>query len=356
MSNKRKRILVGKPSKELLEIPNLIEIQLYSYERFLQMKRLENGEPLENEGLQAVFESTFPVESPNGDMVLQYEGYTFDPPKYGEMECKEKGLSYALPLKVTIDLIFTHTGEIRRKVLYMGDIPLMTERGTFIINGAERVVVSQIHRSPGVVFGYEIKDQMHTARIIPDRGSWLELELENKKEILYIRIDRKRRILATLLLRAIGFETRDEIITLFYKTKVEKISEEIIAEGTLNNLYTAKSYYGDDGDQKLIKAGERIIPTTLDTLLHAGISDIEVIDFEAADSLNSTVIINCLDKEDFPKEPDNPFKDEPSREDAIIKIYSIIHPGEPTTFENAERDISTLFFDTRRYDLGEVGR
>jgi len=356
MKLKRKRVHIGKQSKELLEIPNLIEIQLKSYEGFLQREKLLNGEPLEDQGLEAVFQTTFPIESPNGDMVIQYGGYSFDEPKYNEMECKEKGLTYALPLKVTVDLIFTETGEIRRKVLYMGDIPLMTDRGTFIINGAERVVVSQIHRSPGVVFGYEEKDHMHTARIIPDRGSWLEFELENRKELLYIRIDRKRRILATTLLRAIGYETRDEIIALFYKTRNEKITEDIIAEGTLNNMYSAKTYYGKGKDEKLVRAGERLIPTTLDTLLRAGIDEIEVIDFEAADSLNSTVIINCLDKEDFPKDPDNPFKDEPSREDAIIKVYSVIHPGEPTTLENAQNDISTIFFDPRRYDLGEVGR
>mgnify|MGYP000047009030 CR=1 FL=1 len=357
MRKLRERVLMGTPSEQIIEIPNLIEIQLTSYERFLQRKKLENGEPLESEGLQAVFESTFPIESPNGDMVLQFESYSFDEPKYTEEECKEKGLTYALPLKSTIDLIFTETGEIRRKVLYMGDIPLMTERGTFIINGAERVVVSQIHRSPGVVFGYEERDQMHTARIIPDRGSWLEFELEDKKELLYIRIDRKRRILATLLLRAIGFDTREQIIKLFYKTRKEKITESVIAEGKLNNQYVAKDYYSkEEENKKLVRAGERLIPTTLDTLLHEGITEIEIIDFEAADSLNSTVIINCLDKEDFPKDPDNPFKDEPTREDAIIRIYSVIHPGEPTTFENAERDISTLFFDPKRYDLGRVGR
>ncbi len=356
MIKKLKRTIIGKQSKEILEIPNLIEIQLNSFERFLQKKIIDSNKPLANEGLQAVFESTFPIESPNGDMVLQFEKYVFDEPKYNELECKEKGLTYALPLKATIDLIFTQTGEIRRKVLYMGDIPYMTERGTFIINGAERVVVSQIHRSPGVVFGYDSKDQLHTARIIPDRGSWLEFELENKKELLYIRIDRKRRILATLLLRAIGFETRDEIIKLFYKTTSEKLSEEVIAEGSLNNRYTARAYYGKSGNEKIVRAGERLIPTTLDSLLHARINKIEVIDFETADSLNSTVIINCLDKEDFSKDPDNPLKDEPSREDAIIRIYTVIHPGEPTTLENAERDINTLFFEPRRYDLGEVGR
>jgi DNA-directed RNA polymerase subunit beta len=174
MSNENSRVIIGKPSKEILQIPNLIEIQLNSYERFLQKSAIDDGKTLTREGLQAVFESTFPIESPNGDMILQFESYMFDDPKYSEIECKEKGLTFALPLKATIDLIFTETGEIRRKILYMGDIPFMTDRGTFIINGAERVVVSQIHRSPGVVFGYEEKDQMHTARIIPDRGSWLE--------------------------------------------------------------------------------------------------------------------------------------------------------------------------------------
>jgi len=356
MSISRKRTLMGKTPKEVIEIPNLIEVQLNSYERFLQKEKLAKGEPLENDGLEAVLQSTFPIESPNGDMILQFESYTFDEPKYSEIECKEKGLTYALPLKATIDLIFTETGEIRRKVIYMGDIPLMTERGTFIINGAERVVVSQIHRSPGVIFGYESKEQMHTARIIPDRGSWLEFELENKKELLYIRIDRKRRILATIFLRAIGFETREAIIKLFYKTRIERLNEEVIAEGILNNFYTAKAYYGKGENEKLVRAGERLIPTTLDSLLNAGITEVEVIDFEAADSLNSTVIINCLDKEDFFKDSENPFKDEPSREDAITRIYSIIHPGEPTTLENAEKDIGTIFFDPRRYDLGEVGR
>jgi len=356
MSKIQKRVLIGQQKQEILKIPHLVEIQLNSYERFLQKQRIDAGKALEDEGLQSVFASTFPIESPNGDMVLQFESYTFDNPKYSEIECKEKGLTYALPLKATIDLIFTDTGEIRRKVLYMGDIPLMTDRGTFIINGAERVVVSQIHRSPGVVFGYEEKDQMHTARIIPDRGSWLEFELEDKKELLHIRIDRKRRILATMLLRAIGYEKRDEIIKLFYKTKKESLSEAVIAGGTLNNHYSAKSYTGKGVNEKIVQAGERLIPTTLDALLQAGVKEIEIIDFEAADSLNSTVIINCLDKEDFPKEPEAPFKDEPSHEDSITRIYTVIHPGEPTTLENAERDISTLFFDSRRYDLGEVGR
>jgi DNA-directed RNA polymerase subunit beta len=356
MKKQNKRVPVAKQVKEILEIPNLIEIQLNSYERFLQKGKIERGEELENIGLQSVFLSTFPIESPNGDMILQFESYSFDEPKYSEIECKEKGLTYALPLKTTIDLIFTQTGEIRRKNLYMGDIPLMTERGTFIINGAERVVVSQIHRSPGVIFGYEEKEQMHTARIIPDRGSWLEFELEDKKELLYIRIDRKRRILATLLLRAMGFETRDAIIKLFYKTRKVHLTEDVIVDGSLNNRYTACAYYGKGENEKLVRAGERLIPTTIDALYHAGIREIEIIDFEAADSLNSTVIINCLDKEDFPKDPANPFKDEPSREDAITRIYTVIHPGEPTTLENAERDITTLFFDPRRYDLGDVGR
>ena len=303
-----------------------------------------------------MFEATFSIESPNGDMVLQFENYTFDECKYTEMECKDKGLTYALPLKATIDLIFTETGEIRRKILYMGDIPMMTERGTFIINGAERVVVSQIHRSPGVIFSYETKEGMHTARIIPDRGSWLEFELENKKELLYIRIDRKRRILATLLLRAIGFQNRDEIIKLFYKTKKVTISDDVIARGDLNGKHTAKAYFGKEENEKIVKAGERLIPTTLDTLLRAGHQQDRDHRFRSRRKPQLHGDHQLPREGGFRQEPRQAAQGRALEGGRVTRIYSIIHPGEPTTLENAERDISTLFFDTRRYDLGDVGR
>ncbi len=213
------RKYVGKEYQDVLDIPNLIEIQLASYERFLQAEKVLGGTKPEPQGLEEVFRTTFPVESSNGEMLLEYDGYQLDMSaiKYSEYECRQKGLTYAVPLKAKINLVFQKTGEIRQKDIYFGDVPLMTDRGTFIINGAERVVVSQIHRSPGVVFSYE--KGVLSSRIIPYRGSWLEFEIDSKKDLLFVKIDRKKKILGTLFLRAIGLNSREDIIKAFYKTK-----------------------------------------------------------------------------------------------------------------------------------------
>jgi len=154
---KIKRIYIGKEFHDVMDIPDLIDIQLSSYEHFLQRDKLRKGEPLELIGLEEVFRSTFPIESPSGDLVIEYERYSLDEKaiKYSELECKQKTLTYSVPLKAVINLVFKRTGEIRQKEIYLGDIPLMTDRGTFIINGAERVIVSQIHRSPGVIFSHD---------------------------------------------------------------------------------------------------------------------------------------------------------------------------------------------------------
>ena len=167
------RTYIGSDFEEVCELPNLIGIQLDSYERFLQLERFKQGLPPEAaSGLEEVFQATFPIDSPNGEMRLAYKGYTidYDNIKFTETECKKKGRSYSVPIKVTISLEFS-TGEMREKEIFFGDIPMMTDRGTFIINGAERVVVSQIHRSPGVIFSND-KD-VYSSRIIPYRGSWL---------------------------------------------------------------------------------------------------------------------------------------------------------------------------------------
>ena len=171
----------GKDIKSSMDVPNLIDIQTASYEYFLQRKNLEEGKPLEKQGLQEAFLSAFPIESPNGDMTLDYEFYQldFEGIKFSELECKQKGLTYAVPLKARIDLNFKETGAILQKDIYMGDIPLMTDRGTFVINGAERVVVSQIHRSPGVIFNHD--KGVWGSRIIPYRGSWLEFEIDQSR-------------------------------------------------------------------------------------------------------------------------------------------------------------------------------
>ena len=218
------RTYIGSEQHQVCELPNLIGVQLESYERFLQLERFKKGlAPDPSYGLEEVFLSTFPIDSPNGEMRLTYKGYTIDYEniKFSETECKKKGRSYSVPIKVTISLEFS-TGEIREKEIFFGDIPLMTDRGTFIINGAERVVVSQIHRSPGVIFSDD-KD-VYSSRIIPYRGSWLEFEIDDKKHLIFAKIDRKKKILGTLFLRAIGFDTREKILEQFYSSEqVEQI-------------------------------------------------------------------------------------------------------------------------------------
>jgi len=171
----------GKNIQKAMDVPDLIAIQTKSYDDFLQAEALKEGKEVLNQGLQDVFTSTFPIESPNGDMSLEYEFYEldWDNLKFTELQCKQKGQTYAVPLKARINLNFLQTGAILQKDIYMGDIPLMTDRGTFVINGAERVVVSQIHRSPGVIFSHD--KGVYSSRIIPYRGSWLEFEIDQKK-------------------------------------------------------------------------------------------------------------------------------------------------------------------------------
>lgn len=227
-----------------VSMPNLVEIQLNSYEQFLQINKLKRGEPLERIGLEEVFREVFPIESGRGNLVLDYHSYQleFESVKHKEDECLELGASYAVPLKVRISLYNKETGELRERELYLGDIPLMTSRGTFIINGAERVVVSQIHRSPGIVFEEDIGNrgkESLMARLIPYRGSWLEFEIDKRKKTIWVKIDKNTKVLVTLFLRALGYDTRKKILEAFYPhnekvslTKTDKASVEgrVLAE------------------------------------------------------------------------------------------------------------------------------
>ena len=353
-----KRVYIGKEYHEVMDLPNLVDIQLASYERFLQRERLKSGQSLKRQGLEEVFQTVFPVESPNGDMILEYTQYTLDEQniKFTESECKQKGLTYAVPIKARINLVFQETGEIRQKDIYVGDIPLMTDRGTFIINGAERVVVSQIHRSPGVIFSHE--KGIYSSRIIPYRGSWLEFEIDQKKELIYAKIDRKKRILGTLFLRALGYDTREKIISLFYKTSVLPVVDDREEKEKLVGKVLSKAVFSEEEGEKrkLFKAGEKIHPHEIDELIHSNIKEIEVIDFAHTESLHSQIILNCFEREETKYAKDDPLSDEPSKEDALSAVYSVILPGEPITYESAEKDLNSMFFSQRRYDLGQVGR
>jgi len=351
------RIYIGQDIQDVMDLPDLVEIQLNSYERFLQKEKVSKGEKVAEQGLQEVFKSTFPIESPNKDMILEFEYYTFDEEnkKVPELDCKQKGLTYSVPLKARVNLTFTQTGEIRQKDIYMGDIPLMTERGTFIINGAERVVVSQIHRSPGVIFSHE--KGIYSSRIIPYRGSWLEFEIDQKRELIYAKIDRKKRILGTIFLRTLGLNTREEIINAFYKTETLKIKDDRETKEKISGKVLAQEVHGSDenGNERLIyRAGEKLHPHNVDELIKNGIKTICYIDFEAEGSLNSTMLLNCFEREDikFVKEAGN----EPTKEEALMAVYSVLMPGESITVEQAEKDLVGMFFTDRRYDLGKVGR
>ena len=356
----------GKDIQNFMDVPNLIAIQTSSYESFLQSERLKAKEKVLAQGLQDVFTSTFPIESPNGDMTLEYDFYEldWDNIKFNELECKQKNLTYAVPLKARISLNFLQTGAILQKDIYMGDIPLMTDRGTFIINGAERVVVSQIHRSPGVIFCHD--KGVYSSRIIPYRGSWLEFEIDQKKELIYAKIDRKKKILGTIFLRALGYSTREEIIRCFYD--VEKIKIKTDADGKeklVNKVLADPVIIKDENgeDKRLFNAGTRLHPHDIDDLIANKITEIVVVSFDNRKrkddkntSLDSQMIINCFDREEVKFVKEGSIDCEPSKEDCLNEVYKILQPGEPMTYEQAEKDLNSLFFSERRYDLGRVGR
>ncbi len=357
----------GKDIQNFMEIPNLIDIQLSSYESFLQKEKLDNNEPLKNEGLQEVFTSTFPIESPDGNMSLEYEFYKLeeDNIKFTELQCKQKGLTYSVPLKARINLNFKDTGAILQKDIYMGDIPLMTDRGTFIVNGAERVVVSQIHRSPGVIFQHD--KGVYSSRIIPYRGSWLEFEIDQKKDLIYAKIDRKKKILGTIFLRALGYSTREEIIKEFYKTETVQVSEDKKEELVDRVLAAPVKIKDENGEEKvLFRAGSTLHLHEIDDLISQGIKEIPVILFDARKrkgnkeehnpSLDSKMIINCFEREDMKYAKEGASEEEPTLEDALSAVFSVLKPGEPMAADAARNELEGMFFNIRHYDLGRVGR
>lgn len=350
------RTYIGSELHEVCELPNLIGIQLDSYERFLQLDRCRQGlSPDSSYGLEEVFQSTFPIDSPNGEMRLAYKGYTIDLDniKFSETECKKKGRSYSVPIKVTISLEFSN-GEMREKEIFFGDIPLMTDRGTFIINGAERVVVSQIHRSPGVIFSNE-KD-VYSSRIIPYRGSWLEFEIDDKKHLIFTKIDRKKRILGTLFLRAIGFDTREKILEQFYSAETVELADDADLKASLENRYLFKDVYAQVGgtEKKVIRAGDMLHAHEIDELLKLNVQEVQLVNLRGEGTLHSDMILNCFEIEDAKYTREG--YDEPTKEDVLSPIFSVLMPGEMIAIERAERDLPDMFFSNRRYDLGSVGR
>jgi DNA-directed RNA polymerase subunit beta len=348
MQREKKVITFGK-IKPKIDLPNLIEVQLDSYNWFLQAKVPPSKK--KNEGLQAVFNEIFPIESPHEDVVLEFLDYEIGEPKYSELECKERDVTYAASLKSTIRLIKKDSMEVREQTVYMGDIPLMTTRGTFIINGAERVVVNQLHRSPGIFFFYDESERTYNSRVIPDRGSWLELEMD-KKQYLIARIDRKKKFPATLLIKALGYETNQEIINLFYNTKKAKLNSEDAYEKLVGNR-VASDIVSKQSGEVILEVGGRINIDIIDRIKEENIKTVELIEYP--NNKEDSYLINSLER-DTDLLASIEEEEYTNSEKAILKIHEHMRPGEPRNLENAKNELNRLFFNPRTYSLGTVGR
>jgi DNA-directed RNA polymerase subunit beta len=402
---KRVRKYFGK-IEEVAEMPNLIEVQKASYDQFLLVKEPPGGRP--NEGLQAVFKSVFPISDFSNTAQLEFVKYEFEAPKYDVEECHQRGMTYAAPLKVTLRLIVFDVDEetgarsvkdIKEQDVYMGDIPLMTNNGTFIINGTERVIVSQMHRSPGVFFDHD-KGKTHSsgkllfaARIIPYRGSWLDIEFD-AKDIVYARIDRRRKIPVTSLLYALGMDG-EEILNTFYKRVTYKRQKDgwrvPFDANRFKGYKPVKNLVDADTGRVIAEAGHKITVRQARQLQEKGLKALRVSDDELIGHYIAEDIVNMKTGEIYVEAGEEiteknlkllielGYKELPlldidhvnvgayirntlavdknlTRDDALFDIYRVMRPGEPPTIETAEAMFHSLFFDPERYDLSAVGR
>src|SRR6478752_3434529 len=334
------RINFGK-LREVIQPPNLIELQISSYLEFLQKDVAEKQR--KPYGLEAVFKEVFPINSYDERLTLEYVSYTIGEPKSSEIECLREGTTYAVPLYVKLRL--REEDFIKDEEIFMGDIPMVTERGSFIINGAERVVVSQLHRSPGICFEVATHPNgklLHSFRIIPDRGTWLEVQFDNN-DLLYVYLDRRRRrrkFLITTLLRSIGFSNDLDILNLFYELQDLKVSKALDLEN-VSTLVLVEDVIDAQKGVVLARAFEPLTKAIVRTFEKHDIKSMRVIDTTADEG----AIIRALKKD--------PTRNE---EEALKEIYKKLRPGEPPTTANAKALLKRLFLDPKRYDLGRVGR
>ena len=391
---------------EAVQMPNLIEVQRSSYEQFLQ--RDARSGPRRDEGIEAVFKSVFPIKDFNERAVLEYVSYEFEEPKYDVEECVQRDMTFAAPLKVKLRLIVFETDEetgarsvkdIKEQDVYMGDIPLMTEKGTFIVNGTQRVIVSQMHRSPGVFFDHD-KGKTHAsgkllfaARVIPYRGSWLDFEFD-AKDVVYVRIDRRRKLPATTFLMALGMDGEEILGTFYDSVPCQK------REGGWTTPYRPERWRGvkpafalvnADTGEEIAPAGQKISARNAKRFADAGLATLLLppealtgrymardlvnmetgeIYAEAGDELDPGVIADLeaqgftsfdlldVDEVNMGAYIRNTLRIDKNtaREDALFDIYRVMRPGEPPTVEAAEAMFKSLFFDSERYDLSSVGR
>ena len=356
-SRTTERINFGK-IEEVIAPPNLIELQTDSYREFLQAD--SSSTKRKNMGLQGVFTEVFHIESYDGKCVLDFHSYEIGEPKLSWLECLREGLTYGAPLYVTF-LLKEESKSAREEKVFMGDLPLMTPQGTFVINGAERVIVSQLHRSPGLAFEatqHPNGKMLHSFRIIPDRGSLYEAQFDTS-DLLYVYLDRKKRrrkFLTTTLFRALSFlavegkgkdkdgdktrGTDEEILKLFYEIEELTVKEAEKLDDLPNKVLVEDAV---DSEKNLVvaRAFEPLSKAVVKQIAELGISKIRVVDT----SVDEGIIIKCMKKD--------PAKNE---EEALKDIYRRLRPGDPPTAANARALIKRLFFDPKRYDLGRVGR
>ena len=387
---------------KIMELPNLIETQLDSYKTFLQQD--VDASKREVQGLEEVFQGLFPITSASGNAALEYVSYELGTSAYSVQECLVQGLTYSAPLRITVRLViydretnFEKVKDVKEGEVFMGEVPLMTDDGSFIINGTERVVVNQLHRSPGVFFDHD-KGKTHSsgkvlysARVIPYRGSWLDFEFD-AKDILYCRIDRRRKIPASILLRALDMTT-EEILSSFFEVDSYELNAETVTTEIIPSRLRGETLPVDITikNKVLVEANKRITARHVRELESQKVKKLElskefifgkvlahdVIDketgevlFAANDTIDEKVFdaliakgistVSCVYINDLEKGPyiSNTLQADPTtnRIEALVEIYRMMRPGEPPTRDSAEQLFNNLFFNLERYDLSDVGR
>ncbi|HQG68351.1 MAG TPA: DNA-directed RNA polymerase subunit beta, partial [Paludibacteraceae bacterium] len=348
--------------KNQLEYPDFLEVQVKSFQDFFQMDT--PSDKRKSEGLYKVFTENFPIADTRNNFVLEFIDYYIDPPRYSIEECIERGLTYSVPLKAKLKLYCTDPEhedfDTVIQDVFLGPIPYMTPRGTFVINGAERVIVSQLHRSPGVFFGQSIHangTKLYSARIIPFRGSWIEFATDINN-VMYAYIDRKKKLPVTTLLRAIGFESDKDILEIFNLAEEIKVNKSNLKKAVGSKLAARvlktwlEDFVDEDtGEVVTIERNEIIIDREtvlenehIDLILQSGAQTI-LIHKEEANQNDYSIIYNTLQKD-----PSN------SEKEAVLYIYRQLRNAEPPDDATAREVINNLFFSEKRYDLGEVGR
>src|SRR5688572_8688561 len=342
--------------KTIMPMPNMLDVQLRSFEKLVEVVT----DPIEqwDFGLDRVFGEIFPISDVNENFTLEFVSASLGEPKYSVEECIERDMTYAAPLKATLRLIVWETLEdkerrprdIIEKEVYLGDLPLLTELGTFIINGAERVIVSQLHRSPGVVFEETIHpngSKLHSARIIPFRGSWVEFTVDIH-DVVFVHIDKKKKFPATALLRAFGYSSDEDVLRVFYTTKDQDITGDIEAKGRREVIgaMIAEDVADPETGEIIVETANELTVDVLNRLRRANIDSVKVFTSNTPGRLGESPLL----KNTLRKDPTE------NEEEALKAIYSLLRPGEPPNLETARTALERIFFNPKRYDLGRVGR